>query len=145
MHFMYETYTEARSSIAPHIPDLLRQIQWELKLAGGTDVDDQKILKLIKDVEDAGPLDYSELVLCNLSKGEYIRDRHVMDLEKHLASGSECDITLAQALLSKFCWSSDDTGGAVVMDNDRLIRGPWAEDRFEITTIDRMNSKHGVD
>ncbi|KAI0722519.1 hypothetical protein C8Q76DRAFT_364518 [Earliella scabrosa] len=70
-------------------------------------------------------------VLCNLSKGEYVR-------EDGLTVPSYAN--LAHALLARICWSSallDDLeceGGF----KERLAHGPWAGDRFCITTLELL-------
>ncbi|KAI0690310.1 hypothetical protein BC835DRAFT_1365229 [Cytidiella melzeri] len=79
-------------------------------------------------------------VLCNLSKGEYVRAEAIASL-----TGSEGNtpfiqhaVRLDHALLSQICWSSD---GSIAMENkDNLHRGPWAGDCFEVTSMDELKA-----
>ncbi|TFK94879.1 hypothetical protein K466DRAFT_571517 [Polyporus arcularius HHB13444] len=70
-------------------------------------------------------------VLCNLSKGEYVR-------EDGLTSPKY--VNLAHALLSRICWSASTDVGMACEDGFRaqLTRGPWAGDRFCITTLELL-------
>ncbi|KIP02997.1 hypothetical protein PHLGIDRAFT_269125 [Phlebiopsis gigantea 11061_1 CR5-6] len=83
-------------------------------------------------------------VLCNLSKGVYVRGDAVADLHKKLAlplarPGLALTVGIAfdQVLLSQICWSSD-SNCSMDCDMQRLTRGPWAGDEFEITWLDKM-------
>ncbi|PIL37571.1 hypothetical protein GSI_01265 [Ganoderma sinense ZZ0214-1] len=77
-------------------------------------------------------------VLCNMSKGEYVREDVLLACE----TGFKWErIALVNALLSQICYSPD--GGAAVGcedkdDEERLVRGPWAGDRFRITSAAEM-------
>ncbi|KAI0825539.1 hypothetical protein BC629DRAFT_1434177 [Irpex lacteus] len=80
-------------------------------------------------------------VLCNLSKGEYIRADAVAKL-----TNSKGDtpfianaIRLDHALLSRVCWSSD--GSIAMVNEDNLHRGSWAGDRFEVTSMDKIDPR----
>ncbi|RDX55341.1 hypothetical protein OH76DRAFT_1551809 [Lentinus brumalis] len=67
-------------------------------------------------------------VLCNLSKMEYVR--------------SDIGFGLDVALLSRICWCSKSTEFALQCEGvyrERLMRGPWAGDRFCITTLDMLS------
>ncbi|KAI0707287.1 hypothetical protein C8Q76DRAFT_818212 [Earliella scabrosa] len=81
-------------------------------------------------------------VLCNHSKKQYVRasviaqlSGHPNDLQPFLLN---CKVDLGHALLTRICWSSVDD---VSLNEDRnptkIHRGPWAGDRFSITTMDR--------
>lgn len=84
-----------------------------------------------------------ELILCNLSKGEFVRAAAIPD-------GSSDDapppfywrrrVTLNQALLSQICWSTQPTMLRYSSGNDPLFRGKWAGDRFEVVTMDTIRS-----
>ena len=82
-------------------------------------------------------------VLCNLSRGEYINMRAVTAFNERLPTEDAhwylgpCDVEISHVLLSKICWSSYPTSSTDA-EAGRLDRGPWAGDRFEITTMDRM-------
>ena len=45
-------------------------------------------------------------------------------------------IDLGRALLSRICWSSDGISG--MSYEGELHRGPWAGERFEVTTADKL-------
>ncbi|TFK94881.1 hypothetical protein K466DRAFT_593178 [Polyporus arcularius HHB13444] len=67
-------------------------------------------------------------VLCNLSKMEYVR--------------SDIGFGLDVALLSRICWCSKSAEFALRCEGEyreRLMRGPWAGDRFCITTLDMLS------
>ncbi|KAI1795026.1 hypothetical protein LXA43DRAFT_970718 [Ganoderma leucocontextum] len=68
-------------------------------------------------------------VLCNLSKGEYVR-ADGLTVPTHA--------NLAHALLARICWSSSREVGMVCADDYRpqLTAGTWAGDRFCVTSLD---------
>lgn len=72
-------------------------------------------------------------VLCNISKGEYIR-------EDTLTVARDTDATLAHALLARVSWS---TRLSVTVDcseraKEEVRHGPWAGDRFCVATMDTL-------
>ncbi|KAI0683677.1 hypothetical protein BC835DRAFT_1423075 [Cytidiella melzeri] len=71
-------------------------------------------------------------VLCNISKGEFVRKTSLKDFFW---------ADLGHAMLSRICWSSDSSI-AMSYENEKnpLHRGSWAGDRFEVTTMDRLRS-----
>ncbi|PIL37601.1 hypothetical protein GSI_01295 [Ganoderma sinense ZZ0214-1] len=71
-------------------------------------------------------------VLCNLSKGEYVRGDG-LTVPRHA--------NLAHALLARICWSSSREVGMVCADDYRpqLTAGPWAGDRFCVTSLDLLS------
>ena len=75
-------------------------------------------------------------VVCNLTRGLYVRASSVAALSKQPAITSpfmpQCEKDLGHALLSQICWTSDPSG-CVASPN-----GAWAGNRFCITTLDRM-------
>ncbi|KIP01252.1 hypothetical protein PHLGIDRAFT_374740 [Phlebiopsis gigantea 11061_1 CR5-6] len=87
---------------------------------------------------------YRSRVLCNITKGVYVRADAVDDLairvSKTVKLGPGLTITLGQAMLSMICWSSDYSC-ALRCDSERLARGPWTGDAFRVTTFDRWNPK----
>ncbi|RPD81361.1 hypothetical protein L226DRAFT_566143 [Lentinus tigrinus ALCF2SS1-7] len=70
-------------------------------------------------------------VLCNFSKGEYVRQDGLT---------SPKYVNLGHALLSRICWSSSADIGMVCEDEYRaqLMKGPWAGDRFCVTTMELL-------
>ena len=75
-------------------------------------------------------------VLCNLTTKEYVRDEEL----KKVAEGLKVDesaVTLAHALMSRsYCVKSEDS-----LHPERAVRlACWAGDRFEITTVSRMQA-----
>ncbi|KAI0338553.1 hypothetical protein BDW22DRAFT_1362588 [Trametopsis cervina] len=92
-------------------------------------------------------------VLCNISKGVYVRADAISELagenSNNTPFGYNDHLQLDQALLSQISWSSDSSLSMCYGDeelqaykpehaNFKLHRGPWAGDRFEVTTMDRM-------
>ncbi len=86
-------------------------------------------------------------VLCNLSKHEYIRADAIAGITegevKKLTPFLYGPISLGQALLSRICWSSD--GSISMCYEGDLHRGPWAGDRFEVTTTDKLQGTEWKD
>lgn len=70
-------------------------------------------------------------VLCNLSKGECVREDALVRLESRW-----CSVTLAHAVLSRICCSPDSSMSMACSGEyeDRLAKGPWAGDQFRITS-----------
>ncbi|KAH9899409.1 hypothetical protein C8Q73DRAFT_787297 [Cubamyces lactineus] len=70
-------------------------------------------------------------VLCNISKGEYVRDAGLTVPYR---------ITLAHALVSQTCWSSQPSFAMCCSQEyeEKLMRGRWAGDKFCIVTEDTM-------
>ncbi|EJF62189.1 hypothetical protein DICSQDRAFT_169221 [Dichomitus squalens LYAD-421 SS1] len=76
-------------------------------------------------------------VLCNLSKGEYVRHAELTLLIKQDRRGAICmSLGLGQALLALICWTDSDNLTLVCHEKyrRRLLRGPWAGDKICITT-----------
>ena len=83
-------------------------------------------------------------ILRNLSKYEYVREEAIK-----VAGGkgmsdnrSSKEVGLGQVVLSRICWSTDDSCAMSYYDED-IHRGVWAGDRFDITTIDQIGVKDG--
>ena len=69
------------------------------------------------------PVGNSEVVLCNLTKAEYVRENGIT-----IPPGSRA-FPLVNVLISQICWSEGDWD----MDENTtqtLIHGPWAGHRF---------------
>ena len=88
-------------------------------------------------------------VLCNLSKGEYVRadglgptSSDADDTEGN--DGGSQSPPLTRALVSQICWSDDQSVsmGLTREVAERLVRGPWIGDRFVITTLEDMPDKY---
>ncbi|KAF8989228.1 hypothetical protein BDQ17DRAFT_1414451 [Cyathus striatus] len=75
--------------------------------------------------------DYSDYVLRNLSKKEYIRGGTSRDFKNGLPS-------LGQALFTWICWSSDPTVNGLYVPDDvpDLTRGTWAGDRLDFVLLE---------
>ncbi|KAI0334945.1 hypothetical protein GY45DRAFT_966156 [Cubamyces sp. BRFM 1775] len=73
-------------------------------------------------------------VLCNVSKREFVR----RDALPKVPTFRE--VTLAHALIVQVLWSPDPSCGFRVADeyDERISRGPWAGDRFCVTTMATM-------
>ncbi len=84
-------------------------------------------------------------VLCNLSKNEYVRADAIAALTKSDGATPfiKGAINLSHALLSRICWSSDSQI-AMNYEGD-LHRGPWAGDRFEVTTMNKLKGEEWRD
>ena len=73
--------------------------------------------------------------LCNLSKGEYVREDALPT-----ARGGDMGMRIewGHVLLARICWSSSSKSGMPKEGNERLCRGPWAGDRVCITSVDAL-------
>ncbi|KAI9057650.1 hypothetical protein FKP32DRAFT_1607179 [Trametes sanguinea] len=91
-------------------------------------LDRRMIEELMKVTYDDGP----GAVLCNLSKGEFVRE-DALDLPKRISS-------LGHALVSQVCWTHDFWFALAVGEEfeEKLGRGRWAGDRFCIVTESTM-------
>jgi hypothetical protein len=87
---------------------------------------------IVKWLDDKSNIDRSkpdkgddhELILRNLTKRQYVRQNFT-------------STALGTVLLARICWSSDPSC-AMGYDGHELTRGVWAGDRFDITTLDRL-------
>ncbi|EKM50175.1 uncharacterized protein PHACADRAFT_178792 [Phanerochaete carnosa HHB-10118-sp] len=80
-----------------------------------------------------------DLMLCNLSKGEYVRNDACMELNKIDGDDkTETEVDLGLNLFSCSCRSTDNSCSMAQSISDRLVTGPWAGDRFEIVPKERM-------
>ncbi|KAI0758170.1 hypothetical protein C8Q74DRAFT_1373202 [Fomes fomentarius] len=81
-------------------------------------------------------------VLCNLSKAEYVREDRLSEMKwwVDVKANWEAQLGLVHALLSRICWSTDDSISMVCGKEckERLVKGPWAGDRFCIATLETM-------
>ncbi|KAH9892844.1 hypothetical protein C8Q73DRAFT_75141 [Cubamyces lactineus] len=75
-------------------------------------------------------------VLCNISKGEYVRRAALPDITFDHGG----NVTLAHALIVQVLWSSDPTCNFDIPEKyvERIMRGPWAGDRFCVTARKNM-------
>ncbi|KAI0758182.1 hypothetical protein C8Q74DRAFT_1373214 [Fomes fomentarius] len=75
-------------------------------------------------------------VVCNLSKREYICTER-LDPSMHLG--------VEHALLSQICWSDDQDVSMICSKQvaQQLVHGPWAGDKFCVTTLESMPSAEG--
>lgn len=84
-----------------------------------------------------------DLVLCNLSKGEYVRNdaedgKNDAEDDKNGAEDDKMVVDLGLVLFSRICWSTDHSCSMPESVSDRLAMGPWAGDRFEIVPREKM-------
>lgn len=85
-----------------------------------------------------------EQVLCNISKGQYVRADAMPKRDSRYGRGAynnDYKIGLSQALLSQIMWSSSPRETSIVyrwIESDPIWRGKWAGDRIEVTTLDRL-------
>ena len=75
-------------------------------------------------------------VLCNISKGEYVRRAALPDIALDVGE----NVSLAHALIVQVLWSSDPSCNFDIPEeyDERIARGPWAGDKFCITAEDTM-------
>lgn len=94
-------------------------------------------LYLFSDTESVYPP--GALVLCNLSKAEYVREDRLSKMVRKIHGWVE-EFGLMQALLSRICWSVDPSISMCCDKKykERLTKGPWAGDRFCVVTLDTM-------
>ncbi|KAI0334946.1 hypothetical protein GY45DRAFT_966137 [Cubamyces sp. BRFM 1775] len=73
-------------------------------------------------------------VLCNLSKGEYVRHAALPDVPDFE------DVSLAHALIVQVLWSTCPSCNTDIPEEyeGRVSRGHWAGDRFCVTTMETM-------
>ena len=78
-------------------------------------------------------------ILRNLSKHEYVREEaiKVASMERMSNNRSSKEIGLGQVVLSRICWSTDNSCAMSYYKKD-IHRGVWAGDRFDITTINQV-------
>jgi hypothetical protein len=83
------------------------------------------------------------LVLRNLSKHEYVREEaiKVNSFDRGGNSYPIGEIGLGQVVLSRICWSTDDS--CAMRYEEDIHRGVWAGNRFDITTIDQFKLVDG--
>lgn len=85
-----------------------------------------------------------EQVLCNISKGQYVRADALPKRDNsrygRSAYTNDFKMDLSQALLSQIMWSSSPRETSIVyrIESDPVWRGKWAGDRVEVTTLDRL-------
>ncbi|KAI0722527.1 hypothetical protein C8Q76DRAFT_670580 [Earliella scabrosa] len=74
------------------------------------------------------------IVLCNLSKAEYVREDRLTVMERTNMFG------LIHGLMSRICWATSRDISFYCGDEymERLVKGPWAGDRFCIATLKEM-------
>ena len=87
------------------------------------------------------PAHRKDWVLLNLSKMQYVTASAMATLSQRPDDVQPwlpyCRADLGHALLARICWSSEDCTG-LDRNPTRIDRGPWAGDRFCITTLDRL-------
>lgn len=139
----FYTFVEKRYRRLHGVPWLYGLMQRRFKGSNLTVYDMRKCKRLSEGVDKleksnrVGP----SRVLCNLSKGEFVRESAVEDLRSLVLTGEKerllSSIDLGQVLLSMICWASSDWC-AMSVDCKRLSRGPWAGDQFELIELDKL-------
>ncbi|KAI0375046.1 hypothetical protein BV20DRAFT_976969 [Pilatotrama ljubarskyi] len=83
-------------------------------------------------------------VVCNWTSGELVRAQAIADLckqpndEQPFLPG--CAVKLSHVLLARICWTdTDECLGIPSVFNFKLHQGPWAGNRFTITTMERLS------
>ena len=79
-------------------------------------------------------------VLCNLSKAEYVREDRLTVMEWERGGRWTCRFGLMNGLMARICWATDPSMSMCCGEEyeERLAKGPWAGDRFCITTVEEM-------
>src|ERR1700691_4838342 len=74
-----------------------------------------------------------------LSKDKYVCEEaiKVAGMKRMSDNRSSKEIGLGQVVLSRICWSTDDSRVMSYYDKD-IHRGVWAGDCFDITTINQV-------
>ncbi|KAI1795045.1 hypothetical protein LXA43DRAFT_882314 [Ganoderma leucocontextum] len=138
----YEPYYVAGRSLLDPLRDIseeIHNIRWDRgKTIGPPYSLDLDMIAALGGVDSYYPKpEYPEgpIVLCNMSKGEYVREDKLVVWEMGWRR-----VTLAQALLSRICYSWDPSISMWCGEEyiDKLVKGPWAGDRFRITIADEM-------
>lgn len=82
---------------------------------------------------------YKDVVLCNLSKAEYVRGDGI-DKFSSFASQKQpgVSVNLGHVVLANICWSSDPSCAMTDEISAKLTRGQWAGDRFEVTSFSSL-------
>lgn len=84
-----------------------------------------------------------EWILCNLSKKAYVRANEVANATGQQPNGPLFGdhLTFTEVLVPYLCLEGDSRwfDKIRILDKDDYRRGPWTGDRFEITTVDRMD------
>ncbi len=84
------------------------------------------------------------LVLCNLSKAEYVREDRLRKMEwdeEWEGTYYALPLGLVHALIARICWSGAGVPPLFRGElgiGEQLAKGPWAGDRFSITTLETM-------
>ena len=78
-------------------------------------------------------------VLCNLSKAEYVREDRLTVMEWQCEKWTS-RLGLINGLMARICWATDPSIAMCCGEEyeERLVKGPWAGDRFCITTVEEM-------
>ena len=73
------------------------------------------------------------VVLCNLSKAEYVREDHLTVIETNRFG-------LIHGLMARICWATDPSISMCCGEEyeEQFVKGPWAGDRFCIATLKEM-------
>jgi hypothetical protein len=92
-------------------------------------------VKLIKELLPINKPVYgksSRSILCNLSTNEYIRASDISE---------SSNFGFGHILLLQICWSSDPSMSIFISyeNNSDIHRGPWAGNRFNITSIEHVD------
>ncbi|EKM56099.1 uncharacterized protein PHACADRAFT_209596 [Phanerochaete carnosa HHB-10118-sp] len=142
----YECVSETYKSVRPsdRWPLKLSKAQYKLLSRLLSSADRKRVNTVFMAIRNADiRLDIyaKDLVLCNLSKGEYVRnDACVGPNTDDSNDSSEVDtyLDLGLVLFSRICWSTTSHCSMPENISDRLTTGTWAGDRFEIIPREKM-------
>lgn len=130
--------TYSSHSIPDWRPHRIPWWKWRLSLEDYTKLDE--IQRAIYAINVGHNIYNPDLVLCNLTKGVYVRKDAVSEFSAwaSLQTDRFLEISLGTLVFIHICWSTD---GSCAMHDDLsegLTQGAWAGDRFEIVTLDKM-------
>ncbi|GJE90304.1 hypothetical protein PsYK624_064330 [Phanerochaete sordida] len=140
---LYEcvSYTYCHRNPPSYFCTYIDYYSWRLKKRHGDLHRVSEICRAIEGIRTAINTVSDDLVLCNLTKGEYVRNDAVQQLNAWANEHVQwpVDISLGTVVLTRISWSTDSSCAMHEDVAERLAQGDWAGDRFEIVPIGKLN------
>lgn len=136
LHFLDRTSREIDPDFYRRVPNPYIIMRHTWKMFSSCAEDSLWFTSLEKILHVKAPFRSEEIILCNLTKREYVDGTRAMEMVEQEELVPNMGYLLGAILRSRICWS-EWSGFGYDYKGD-IHQGVWAADRFEVTSRDRL-------